>query len=220
MKRTKTQTIWFFITLISFITRLLIPYLEGRSNSLWVIPPLLPVDLLPFLFLLLSCIVLLSLWVRSMLAKCPTVAATSMSLTSLLLLAASFTIRPAECFHCGFRDYVEGVLTIGEWRAIAQFAQAHLPPEGKLPGPRKNLWNENDHRALWSALAAATQIQKLDPSLVIFVIPERTELMWGSALVGHRGVVISSAKNETDQRGGLSRTMFVAEDIATFMSAD
>ena len=98
-------------------------------------------------------------------------------------------------------------------------AQERLGPEGQLPGPEKNLWEEKEHRALWSDICGGTKIQKLDPSLVIFVRPEETEVVWGGALVGHRGVVIFTRKGGDDHGAGLSRTIFIADDIATFVSA-
>jgi hypothetical protein len=211
----KRQAIWFFIALIAFILTLVIPYFEGRSNSWWF-----PIGLLPSVLLLVSCSALFLFWIRSVAAKRNGVVTAVMPVAALLLFGASFVIRPADLFLLGFRDYAKNVLTLDEWRGISRFAQEHLPPDGRLPGPGKNLWNEKDHRALWSAFEAATQIQKLDPSLMIFVHPEQTEIVWGGALVGHHGVVISSNKNATEQNSRTSRSILIAEDITLEISAD
>ncbi len=221
----KTPKAWFFFALIAFILKPVVPYLEGRTNSMWWIPPLIPVNVLPPFFLFFSCLVLLSFWIRSMLVKQQRVAAALLFLAALLLFSASFMLRRADFYQRGFRDYAKNVLTADEWRGIAHFAQEHLKTEGQLleqqlPGPHKNLWNETDHRALWSALTAATKIQKLDASLVIFVNPGQTDIEWGGALAGHHGVTIFSKKADTHQYDSRAVTTFIAEDIAVGFSRD
>jgi len=206
----KSSFIWTFIALVSFASGLVVPYVEGCSNSLWF-----PGDLLPLLLLFVSCIVLLSGWIRSIVSKRHVVATGLMLLISLLFFCASFMLRPADLFHLGFNHYAKTVLTSDEWRSISRFAQDHLKPEGQLPGPNKNLWNEKEHRALWSELTAATQIQKLDPSLMIFVRPGETEIVWGGALAGHRSIIIFTHKGDQSPR-----VSFIADDIATYISAD
>jgi hypothetical protein len=53
----------------------------------------------------------------------------------------------------------------------------------------------------------------------VFPIPESTEVEWGGALVGHRGVVIYSNTNDISAPAGvLSRPLFFSPDIATFMT--
>jgi hypothetical protein len=210
---TKPSKIWFFIASISFLSNLVIPYFEGRSNSWWF-----PVGLLPPVLLFVSCIALFLFCIRSVVAKRNGLAV--MLFAALLLFGASFAIRPADLFLLGFRDYAKNVLTLDEWRGISRFAQEHLRADGRLPGPGKNLWNEKDHRALWSALVAATRIQKLDSSLMIFVNAESTEIVWGGALVGHHGVVIFPSKNATEHRNRMSRSILIAKDIIVEISAD
>ena len=218
--KTRGPAIWVFIAFVSFVSALVIPYLEGRSNSLWVIPPMLPASALPFLTLFVSSVALAWCWIRSVLAKRDAVAVGVMLSLALVLFGTSILLRPSYLFHRGFHQYAKTILTAEEWRSISRVAQEHLGPEGRLPGPHKNLWDEKMHRASWSDLCAGTQIQKLDPSLMIFVRPEETEVVWGGALAGHRGVIIFTRKGGDDQRGRLSQTMFIADDIATFVSAD
>lgn len=212
--------IWACIALISFVARMLLPYLEGRSNSWWVIPPIIPADLPVGLFLFLSCIVLLGYWLQSRITKRHTRLTAAIFFISLLLLGSSFIIYPAKIFHYGFHSYAKSVLTADEWRSISQFAQEHMQPGARLPGPDKPLWNETEHRALWSGLCAATPIQKLDPSLMIFVSADETEIVWGSPLTGHRAVIIYSNKSGDNHRSKRPQYMFVADDIATGVSAD
>ena len=130
---------WMIVAMISFSLRLAMPYLEGRTNSWWAIPPMLPADLLPPVLMFVSSIVLFSNWIRAAVAKRPALTAASLFFVSLLLLGFSFTVRTADIFHRGFLQYAKHVLTADEWRSISRFAQEHLQPEGRLPGPRKNL---------------------------------------------------------------------------------
>jgi hypothetical protein len=216
----RNPVVWIWIALLAFTSKMVTPYFEGCSNSWWVIPPMLPADLLPLLLLFVSCVVLLSRWVRSLLAKRRAIPASLMFFATLFLFGASLKVPPAYLFLRGFSHYAKSVLTTDEWRNISRFAQEHLQPEGRLPGPRKNLWNETEHRALWSALAAATQIQKLDLSLMIFVHPEHTEIVWGGALEGHRGVTIYTRRSGGNQHDTSSHSLSIAEDIAVLISAD
>ena len=217
--KTQIPFIWISVAFISFLSGLLIPYLEGRSNSFWVMPLMLPASLFPFVLLFVSSVALAWCWIRSVLAKRDVIAVGVMFSLSVVLFATSIILRPSDLFHCGFRHYAKTILTADEWRSISQVAQERLGPEGQLPGPEKNLWEEKEHRALWSDICGGTKIQKLDPSLVIFVRPEETEIVWGGALVGHRGVVIFTRKGGDDHGAGLSHTIFIADDIATFVSA-
>lgn len=192
------------------------PYLEGLSNSLWVVPPMLPASIVPFLALFVSSIALAWCCIRSLLTNRSLLAVSVMLALAVVMFGTSIILRQSYLFHRGFRNYAKTVLTADEWRSISRLAQERLGPEGKLPGPDKNLWDEKEDRALWSDLCAATQIRKLDPSLMICVRPEKTEVVWGGALTGHRGIIIFTGKDGAEQRGGLS----IADDITTFISAD
>jgi len=205
---------WMIVALISFGLRLAMPYLEGRTNSRWAVPPMLPADLLPLLSLFVSSFILFLIWIREIVAKRPALTNACLFFVSLLLFGFSFTVRTTDFFHRGFFQYANRVLTADEWRRISQFAQEHLQSEGRLPGPRKNLWDENEHRKLWSALCAATKVEKLNPSLMILVHPGSTEIVWGGALSGHWGVTISTSKSSENSRAS-SKRWRIAEDIAT-----
>jgi hypothetical protein len=215
----KNPASWFIAALLSFTAMLVIPYVEGRFNSLWSFPPMLPAVTLPFALLFGSTAALLRGWIRSLRAKRNSIALGAMSFISATLLIGSI-VPGSEFFHRGFTDYSRTVLTVDEWRTIARVAQQRLGPEGKLPGPDKNLWDEEQHRGLWSDIVSATQIQRLDPSLMIFVRPETTEIVWGGALAGHRGVIIFTGKGGEARRSKLPPTAFIAEDIATIVGAD
>src|SRR5260221_14413862 len=112
----KSPVVWTIIALVSFVSKVVMPYFEGCSNSWWVIPPMLPADLLPLLLLFVSCIVLLSRWIKSVVSKRHAVATALMFLVSLLLLSSSFILRSADLFKRGFYRYAVTVLTADEWR--------------------------------------------------------------------------------------------------------
>jgi hypothetical protein len=211
----RNSLIWTLIALISFASYVVIPYWEGLSNSWWSLPPMLPADLLPFLLLFVAGLVLLRHWARALYFKRHVLAVTGMFFVSLLLFGLGFAVRPAALFQRGFSQYAKRVLTADEWRAISRLAQEQIQPGGSLPGPHKTLWEETEHRALWSRFTATTQIQKLDPTLVIWVSPESTNIEWGGALTGHRSVTVFTHKG-----GQLPDATFIAEDIATWVTAD
>jgi hypothetical protein len=218
MKRTENEslTVWILTALISFVSALVLPYVEGRMNSVWVVPPLLPAIAVPLLLLFASCLALLRCWIRSVRAR-QGGAGGGWFFLSLVLFAAAILMPRADVFQRGLAHYAKTVLTAEEWRGIARFAQERLPAQGMLPGPGKNLWNETEHRALWTELSAATPIQKLEPALVILVRPDRTEIMWGGALAGHRGIMIFNGKKGEDANSRRSQARFIADDIATFI---
>lgn len=213
------SVMWTVIAVVSFVSYVWMPYWEGRSNSWWAIPPLLPADSLPLLLLLVACIALLNRCVRSLYFKRRSVATTGMCLIGLLLFYLCFLIRSADTFHRGFSDYARTVLTAEEWRGIARLAQEQLKPQGSISGPGKNLWNEAD-RALWTKFTAGTRIQKLDPRLMIFVSPKSTTIEWGGALTGHRAVIIFTHKNGQLPPNIFGAGTFIAGDIATYISAE
>jgi hypothetical protein len=162
--------------LSSFALTLALPYGQGWTNSVWSIF-MLPSELFPWLWLLICCTALFVLGVASIFTKRHRLMTWAMFLLSMVLAGSFFVRDPAGIFLRGFDHYVSRTLGNAQWREISQFLQTHPPPDGRLPGPRKNLWNEAEDRAPWTALCAATQIQKLDPSLVIFVHDGRTEII-------------------------------------------
>ncbi len=220
------RIIWTVFAIISFISALVMPYCEGRTNSLWIVPPMFPSSILPWVWLRLSCIVLFVLCIRSLLARRQMMITSLMFLVSLILFGSWFKMRPAAIFQRGFNGYVKTALTAEEWRDIGRFARTNLLPEGTLPGPGKNsLWDEKEDRALWSALYASTQIGRLDPALTIYTNAGETEIEWGGTLEGHWGVIIFASKADAHQdpaapRGSYARTNFIEDDIATFISSD
>lgn len=211
----KKQMGWACIGIFSFLSELLMPFIEGRFNM-----PMSPVSLLFLPLLLISCCVLLLVLVRAVKAHLNSTRTAGMLAVCSLLLVSSFAIPRAELFHRGFNQYARGVLTPEEWRSIARLAQSNLPPDGRLPGPKKNLWNENEHRALWSQFSSTTQIQKLDSHLMIFVHPGSVSIVWGGALAGHRGVTIHTSKTSATDDRKKSQDWFIAEDISTSVSAN
>ena len=211
---------WSWVAILSFILVMLLPYLEGRCNDVWPSPPMLPSNLLPLLSLLVSCLVLFAGALRAFRDNRDSAVNCGMFVLSALLLATAIRLRPADRYHLGFTNYAQAVLTPDEWRLLSRVAQENLGPEGRLPGPGKNLWDERQHRSKWVALCAATQIKKLSPDLMVFVHPDSTAFAWGGALTGHRGLIVYRGRDPEAQRRGSRGLTFIAEDIAAFTSSD
>jgi len=216
----KKNIAWTVAAVAAFASFMVLPYLEGRSNDWWVIPPLIPADLLPPLVLLISCIALLASWLRSLFPPAqPTpdkrhrVAKGLLFLLSALLLGGTFFLpAPAQFFHRGFNVYARTVLTPEEWRQIARYAQAHPIPVKDTPGVATNSPSEDEIEALHAALRSETPFRKLDRHPRIWVDGENTDIYWGGALVGHRYVVVMAHPG-----GEKGDTRFVAEDIVTYI---
>ncbi len=118
---------------------------------------------------------------------------------AVLFLLLPFMVKPQILFQAGFRAHIKSSVTPDELRQIAATVQEMLPDDGRLPGPKKeSLWREEQHRPMWRKLAQTTQIQKLDPSLVIFKHGGTVELDWGGALAGHWGVEIDTGAEPRD----------------------
>ena len=211
---------WFWVAVLSFILLMLLPYAEGRCNDVWAIPPILPLSLLPLLSLLVSCLVIFVGALRAFRDNRDVAVNCDMFVLSALLLVPAIRWRWADRFHLGFTSYAQAVLTPDEWRLLSREAQEILGPEGRLPGPEKNLWEERLHRSQWVARCAATQIKRLSPDLMVFVHPDSTEFAWGGALIGHRGLIVYRGRYpEAHPRGSRGLT-FIAGDIAAFTSSD
>jgi len=220
----RKEIVWTIVALVSFVMGLLLPYFEGRRNDWMALVPLpLPADVLPFLLLLVSCVVLASGWIRSIFARRHAVFKSILFFISLLCLVANFRVPSAELFQRGFSQYVRTIMTEDEWRSIARFAQEHLKQGTTFHAPLKlppiNETEEAEQRELWPAITAATQIGRLHPALTIFVDSDRTVIEWGGALVGHRGVIVFAHQGGQLPPGVFS-AQFIADDIATYISAD
>jgi len=211
----KNPVLWAIVASFAFVTGELLPYVGGRINF-W----LFPVDLVPPQLLLLCCAMLFALLVRSLVVKRDLKRSVQMVCVAVAFLIGRFAVRPADIFHRGFANYARNALTADEWRAIARLAQDKLGPSGWLPSPKKNLWEESEHRALWSEFTAKTKIQKLTPALVLSVQPGRTSVTWGSALVGHRSVTIYANGIRDVQSEDVANTIRIAGDIVTQISSD
>jgi hypothetical protein len=194
------------------------PYCEGLKNSIWVVPPLLPAELVPLLLLFLNAVIFFFCMIHSLIKKHNVLAMTLMFLVSLLFFVGSFFIDHQRIYLYGFKNYAKDVLTTEEWRSISRFAQTHLKPGDYLRGPEKTVQDDGE-RKLWSQFTNQTQIQKLGPYVMISIPdPGRTEIEWGSALVGHRAVIICSNTNDISPPNDVFRgPLFFAPDIAVYI---
>jgi hypothetical protein len=220
LRKMGNPMVCFLISLASLMAALVMPYCEGRSNSVWVIPPLLPAELLPFVLLFASCGALGFYWVRSLVARRHAFAVGLVFLASLLFFGVWFGIDRANLYQLGFRDYAKNALTPDEWRNISRYAQKNMVVGVPFSETSKYLWDQKSYDQFWSGLTNATPIRKLAPSFAIIVRPESTEIVWGGALTGHRGVTITANGNDGFKTRKPPRAMFIAPDIAVGLDSD
>src|ERR1017187_656929 len=197
-----------FVAIFSFFA---ISYIGGRSGMLLLIG-ILPVQIVPVLTILFSTMALFVTCAETLVKRTNRRLAFSMLVLSLLFLAPGFFIAPARIFQIGFRHGIKSTISPAELREIARVCSNALPPDGRLPGPKKwSLWNETEHRATWNALASSTSLGKLDSSMVIFNHADEVEIAWGGALVGHWCVIIQKTGSGSGD---------IAPGIKTFISPD
>lgn len=210
----KTPLIWISIAALSFLMGLVMPYFEGRTNSWWIVPPLLPAELIPVLSLLASFFALFVLLVDAIIFRRHRLPIVSLFVLSFALLVGRIFIIPADIFHRGFHSFAQHTLTDEEWRAIARFAQLHISPECGFWR-----WRDNDP-SLLTEFCASTNIEKLGSRFAIFVHPTYTEITWGSALTGHRSVVVFTGTDTSFPKRNNPMPLFLANDIATYVDSD
>jgi len=198
-----------------FLFYLVMPYILGRINSDWLALPFLPAVVIPLLLMFFGSVALFAFSIRACLTGLHISATISMFIASVALFLASFEVPKADLFQRGFNDYARTILTADEWRQIAGFAQSHFQPGVRFWGPYVHESDTNN--ALLPAFNAATPIQKLGTTYSIFVSPKTTEIFWGGALTGHRGVVVFSGQHPSSQDFNYSDLTFVTNDIATYV---
>ncbi|HEX3626710.1 MAG TPA: hypothetical protein VH280_14960 [Verrucomicrobiae bacterium] len=217
------QLIFLSLSVLSFFSAIVMSYREGRANSKWMFS----LEDVLFLLLFLSAAVLLFCMVASLLSKRNILAATLMFLVSFILFVGYF-INHQRVYLLGFRNYAKNILTVEEWMTISRCAQTNMKPRDSLwvaENTADSLWNSDrnaevgSEQKLWSEFTNQTQIQKLEPYEIISVpAPGRTEIEWGSAIVGHRGIIIYSNSNDISPPDDVwLGPSFFAPDMAAFL---
>jgi len=183
--------------LVATIVFFALEYIGGRSGMplpLFIAP--LPAQIVPVLIILFSSIMLVATCLVTLVQRSNRRLAFSMLVLSGLFLAPGFVITPAKVFQIGFRQRIRSIVSPAELREIARVCANVLPIDGRLPGT--NLWsslNENEYPTTWNTLANSTAVGKFDSWMMIFNHADSVEIVWGSALVGHWGLIIQ--KNGT-----------------------
>ncbi|HEX3626144.1 MAG TPA: hypothetical protein VH280_12035 [Verrucomicrobiae bacterium] len=209
------------VSVLSFLSFMVMPYCEGRANATWIVPPLFPAAVVPIFVLFLSTAVLFFCMVGSIRARGNFSAASTTFLVSFMLFAVSFAINYPRLYLHGFKNYAKTILTTDEWRTISRVAHAHITPGDSLREP-DDMDQDKNQQARWAQFRNDTKIQKLGPYVTIYVPnPQTTEIESGSSFFGCRGVVIYSNTNKMsppeDSVDG--PPLFFAPDIATFTVA-
>lgn len=173
---------------------------------------MLPAQIAPALIILFSIITLFVICVVTLVKRRNRRLAFSMLALSLLFSVSGFVVAPAKIFQIGFRHGIKSTISPAELHEIARVCSSTLPLDGRLPGPKKwSLWNETENRPIWNTFVNSTSLGKLDSSMVIFNHADEVEIAWGSALVGHWGIIIQKTGTSSGD---------IAPGIKTFISPD
>jgi hypothetical protein len=205
------------LSALSFISTIVMPYCEGRENSIWVVPPLLPAEIVPLLVSFLSTAILLVYLIHSLIKNRDVLESIWTFLVSMFLFIGSFSINHQRIYLSGFKNYAKDILTAEEWRSISRFAQTHLNPGDYVS--EVDITFDDRQQKFWQEFTNQTQIQKLSPDATISV-PDRgtTMIEWGGALVGHRAVIIYSNTNDISPPGDVfTGPLFFVPDIAVYI---
>ena len=179
---------------------------------------MLPAYILPALLMFVSWIFFLLSWIPLIISKRHVAVTTLLFVGGLVFFSASIRMCHAYLYQRGFCHFAKTVLSADEWRSISRVAQEQIKPEGSLFGPGMNHWAARADRDVWSKIAASTKIGKLEPSLMIFVRANATDIIWGGELTGNRGVRIFTKKSDENVEGHQLREVFITEDIAVVVA--
>lgn len=140
-----------------------------------------------------------------------------------MLFAGSFFISGGfiyqQIYLLGLTHYAKNILTAEELRTISRFAQGHLS-QGDHLSAFDFVYRDDSRQRLWSEFASKTQIEKLGPEVTI-PAPGKTEMEWGSALVGHQAIIIYSNTNEISVPDDVfAGPCFFAPGIAAYVEKD
>jgi hypothetical protein len=206
------------VSVFAFISVIVMPYCEGRANATWIVPPLLPAEVVPISVLFLSTAMLFFCMVGSFRVWGKVVAASLTFSVSFALFAVSFTINYPRLYLHGFKHYADTILTTEQWRNISGVAHAHIMPGDSLREPDE-VDQDVHQRARWAEITNETQIQKLGPYVMIYVPdPQTAEIESGSSFFGCRGIVIYADTNNMSppEDSADGPPLFIAPDIAIF----
>jgi hypothetical protein len=128
---------------------------------------------------------------------------------ALTLTAASFFCTPAPFFKAGFKARIKMTFSAEELHQIAKVARNIVPPRGRISSPTR----DRSDIANWTKLATSTAINKLTFMAGVCVEKDDVSIVYGAALPGHWGVIIS---NTNSPRFKLSSRDDIAPGIRTF----
>ena len=171
-----------FVSTFSFFA---MQYIDGRYGILLFFIGPLPAQIVPFLIIFFSSILLAALCIVTLAQRSNRRLAFTMLVLSCLFLAPGFIITPPKVFQIGFRQIILSTVSPTELREIARVCSTVIPLDGRLPGPGN--WSPTDepeYRGTWNVLINRTSLGKLDAPMVIFNHADSVEIDWGGALAG------------------------------------
>jgi hypothetical protein len=173
----------------------ILSYLEGRLNTVFAVPPMLPAEIVPILIIIICLIIFLYLWQQSFFMRKNRLITSILVGVSILTLFFSYEITSMGLGRYGLRDYAKNSMSPQDWRIVAQRSKEIIGVGSTCYGPQKNLFEKEKHQAKWEQLVSKTKIGKLDAHIIIFVTPVSAEFCWGGALVGHRYIIVYYNEN-------------------------
>jgi hypothetical protein len=185
----------FIVCMLSAFSIPILSYLEGRFNTVFAIPPMLPAAVVPVLIILICLIIFLFLWQQSFLKRKNRLITSILIGVSILTLFLSYKIMSLPLCGFGLRDYAKNIMSPQDWHILAQQSKEIIGVGSTYYGPQKIIFEKEKHQAKWEQLVSTTKIGKLDAHTMIFVTPVSVEFCWGGALVGHRYIIVYYNEN-------------------------
>jgi hypothetical protein len=176
---------------VATVSFFVMEYIDGRYGIILFFIGPLPAQIVPFLIIFFSSILLAALCIVTLAQRSNRRLAFTMLALSCLFLAPGLIITPPKVVQIGFRQRILATVSPAELREIALVCSTVIPLDGRLPGP----WNwspadEPESRGTWNVLTNRTSLGKLDAPTVIFNHADAVEIDWGGALAGHWGIII------------------------------
>jgi hypothetical protein len=184
----------FSAIVLSILSIYIMEYIDGRFNTWLIIPPMLPAITLPLLIAFIGTIFFIIWLVKSVLNQNERVPAIILFVILSIFFVIFFKVPYSLVLKKGFTDYVKASMSSEDWQNLAIKSKEIIGTRNSLPGPGRKRIQNDTNVVKWSKLKSSTKIDKLGNSMQIVSRDSSVEIYWGSALVGHRSIVIYNDK--------------------------
>jgi hypothetical protein len=212
----KSQYTYCFLTGLCIWLIFIVDFLGGyRGFHLSV--SLFPAILIPFLFAAIFTLIVLVRAIWSIIRLRSIVRSIIIILATLGFWLTPRIFFNEDAYLLGFKYRVQRLSSSQELREIADKARELLIEQRWLPGPGKNLWEEEVHAELWEKMPKSKIISG-NTNFVVISVDDNYDvnLSWGGALVGHWGIRI--AEGNVEQSKYDAAYIMLEKDIAVYKS--